>query len=121
MSAFLRHIGQVSVSMNSSAVRDKTAPGWGGKKRRFTGQVARVGTASASAYSIPFSGDFNGTDGYLAFTPASAGNRQVWTFSTWANRDGTGRDSLFGAGGSDTVFHYIQFTAGHKLDVHHES
>src|SRR3990167_9272531 len=73
-----------------------------------------------ATYTIPFSGDFNGTDGYLAFTPASAGNRQVWTFSTWANRDGTGRDSMFGAGGSDTVFHYIQFTAGNKLDVHEE-
>jgi len=61
-------------------------------------------TASVSGgYQISRSLRFNSADSaYLNRTPASAGNRQTWTWSAWIKRSGlsTG-NTLFGAGASD--------------------
>ena len=45
---------------------------------------------------------FNDDDSaYLSWTPASAGNRKTWTFSTWVKRGNLGSyQVLFGAGSS---------------------
>ena len=49
--------------MNSSAVRNKTAPGWGGKKRRFIGQVARVAVSTGGSAIKAVT--FDGTNDYM--------------------------------------------------------
>ena len=78
MTAFLRHIGKVSVAMNSTDVRDKTAPGWGGKKRRFVGQVARKAVSSSTPASVTF-----------ASRSSSETNLTTYTFSAVALGSGT--------------------------------
>ena len=78
---------------------------------------------SPSRYLIARSLRFNSADSaYLNRTPAGAGNRQTWTFSSWVKRSGIGAASpMFHAGAtssqSDTNWLSIGFNGSDQLQV----
>jgi len=76
-------------------------------------------TASVSGgYQISRSLRFNSADSaYLNRTPASAGNRQTFTFSAWVKRSAlsTATFNMFGGGASATNFTEIYFSAQDDL------
>ena len=66
----------------------------------------------ASGYEIEQSLRFeDGNDAYLARTPAAAGNRRTWTWSSWVKRGNLVNGSLFACngGGSDAAYTRIAF------------
>jgi hypothetical protein len=76
-------------------------------------------SGEAGDYQITRSLRFNSADSaYLNRTPASAGNRQTWTWSAWVKRGrlGTSTTGLFGAGSGGTTDTGIYWTSGDKID-----
>jgi len=76
---------------------------------------------STGGYRIERSLRFNSADSaYLNRTPASAGNRKTWTYSTWIKRTTLGtRQAIFGLdpSNSDTTNFFIEFEAGDVLSL----
>ena len=75
--------------------------------------------AAPAAYTIDNSCIYNGTDDAMSRTPGSAGNRKIWTFSTWIKRTKTSSalaQLIFMAGvANDRTF--IDFTTDDTLEV----
>jgi len=83
--------------------------------------TAKGGSASFYDFPIGDSLRFDGTSSYLSRTPATAGNRQTWTWSGWVKRGNLGVSQVvFGTqlGGSDIG--YISFDTGNKLDLNNK-
>jgi len=55
----------------------------------------------------------DGDSTYLSWTPASAGNRKTWTYSTWIKRGNLGGTQLFGIGSGDSWM--IRFSTSNKI------
>lgn len=62
-------------------------------------QLAGFGVGSSGAYSIKNAASFNGSTGYMHWTPASAGNQKTWTWVGWVKNIGA-TQCLFSAGPS---------------------
>ena len=62
---------------------------------------------------------FNDDDSaYLSWTPASAGNRKTWTFSTWVKRGNLGSfTSLFSDRSDDNNKFFASFDSSDRLDI----
>ena len=78
---------------------------------------------STGAYQISRSLRFNSADtAYLSRTPASAGNLQTWTWSSWIKRSNLGADCTFfnNFRSSPNTNEYVQlaFTSSDKLDLY---
>lgn len=75
-------------------------------------------------YEIERSLRFNAVDSaYLSRTPASAGDRQTWTWSGWAKRSALGAINfgLFGAGSSDFFVRFSDDGGGDILRFYNGS
>jgi len=72
--------------------------------------LLKSAAAAAGGYQIERSLRFNSSDSaYLSRTPALAGNRRTWTFSSWAKRSSLGVfQSIFNCIASDASY-YTQF------------
>jgi hypothetical protein len=55
----------------------------------------------------------DGDSAYLSWTPASAGNRKTWTYSTWIKRGNLGGTQLFGINSGDSWM--IRFSTSDKI------
>jgi hypothetical protein len=55
----------------------------------------------------------DGDSPYLSWTPASAGNRKTWTYSTWIKRANLGGTQLFGINSGDSWM--IRFSTSDKI------
>jgi len=73
--------------------------------------------ASAGGYEIANSLRFNDDDSaYLSRTPASAGNRQTWTWSGWVKRGNLGLGVGFmGCGPNNDNQNYIGFSSNDRM------
>jgi len=75
-------------------------------------------TASSSGYQISRSLRFNSADTtYLNRTPASAGNRQIWTWSAWVKRSGVGADQAIFFAGTSGNNNTIRFNTDETMYV----
>jgi len=76
-------------------------------------------TATVStAYQISRSLRFNSADTtYLNRTPASAGNRQIWTWSAWVKRSGVGADQAIFFAGTSGNNNTIRFNTDETMYV----
>ena len=78
-----------------------------------------LGILRPASYNIPYSAVFNGTTGYLHFTPGSstATDRKL-VFAGWFKRPTAGaKQVLFAAESGGTGPDKIEFTSGNKLRV----
>jgi hypothetical protein len=80
----------------------------------ISGGGAVVGAGAAGGYQIERSLRFNSADSaYLNRTPASAGNRQTWTFSFWTKRSTLGAEQRILFSNDNGLAHAtIEFTSG---------
>jgi len=80
--------------------------------------TAKGGSASFYDFPIGDSLRFDGSS-YLSRTPATAGNRQTWTWSGWVKRGNLGiQQNIFGSSGAtDTTFLDLRFNASDQLQV----
>lgn len=70
----------------------------------------KTSAASTGGYQISRSLRFNSADSaYLNRTPASAGNRRTWTFSTWVKRSQLSSGNAMLATVSGSAFNYFSF------------
>ena len=75
----------------------------------------------ATPYVTVYSGDFNGSDGYLSKVMGAGGNLTVWTMSAFIKPDTVGvRRAVGGAGDDNTNFNYLEFEASNILSVQGE-
>ena len=83
--------------------------------------LSLVGGAAPGGYEIERSLRFNSADSaYLSRTPASAGNRTTWTFSTWIKRSQLGVLQRFFSGATatnDNDWTAILFNASDQLVI----
>jgi hypothetical protein len=67
-----------------------------------------AGNSASTGYNLTRSLRFRASaSAYLNRTPASAGNRQTWTWSGWVKRGALSNGALFGADGSNYAFIYF--------------
>jgi hypothetical protein len=67
-----------------------------------------IGSSAPTGYNLTNSLRFRSSaSAYLNRTPASAGNRQIWTWSGFVKRGSITNGSLFGADGSNYMFMYF--------------
>jgi len=66
----------------------------------FSNNLLMAAAGGGEAYTIDYSCRFDGSSSYLSRTPASAGNRKTWTYSTWGKILPGSDNWLFGAGDS---------------------
>ena len=69
-----------------------------------------VSAAAEVGQSLRFE---DGDSPYLSWTPASAGNRKTWTYSTWIKRANLGGTQLFGINSGDSWM--IRFSTSDKI------
>ena len=84
----------------------------------FNTELWNTQTPGAGGYEIERSLRFNSADSaYLNRTPASAGNRKTWTFSTWVKRSGSGSRMDVLSTNTATSGNYLslQFTSDNAL------
>ena len=77
-----------------------------------------VASAIGGGYEVANSCRFNsGDDAYMHITPGSAGNKRIWTFSTWFKRGKLGADRrIFSTDGSaGSSYGAIQFGADDRI------
>mgnify|MGYP003637720545 CR=1 FL=1 len=82
--------------------------------------ASKTDSASTGGYQISRSLRFNQADSaYLNRTPASAGNRQIWTYSTWIKRSslGSSQSILEAASGSADQYSLFFFTSGDLITL----
>jgi len=72
--------------------------------------LAKGVTTDVAGQSLRFE---DGDSAYLSWTPASAGNRKTWTYSTWIKRGNLGGTQLFGIGSGDSWM--IRFSTSDKI------
>jgi hypothetical protein len=81
--------------------------------------ASKTDSASTGGYQISRSLRFNRPDtAYLNRTPASSGNQQTWTYSTWIKRGSLDTNQFFFSqqtGSSDTGYFGIFLTTGNTL------
>ena len=81
-------------------------------------QTGLAKAAGSTSYQIARSLRFNSADSaYLSRTPASAGNRKIWTYSAWVKRSKLGADQTFLSAGYSTVpWFVLQFNSNDTID-----
>jgi hypothetical protein len=82
--------------------------------------ASKTDSASTGGYQISRSLRFNSADSaYLNRTPAGAGNRQIWTYSTWIKRSslGSSQSILEAASGSADQYSLFFFTSGDLITL----
>jgi hypothetical protein len=82
-----------------------------------------IGANSVSGYEVDNSLRFNsGSSDYLNRTPASAGNRRTWTWSSWIKRGRISTEqTLFTCWTSPDVYTAIRFLSGNSLYINQDN
>ena len=76
------------------------------------------GSAVAGGYQIQRSLRFNSADtAYLSRTPASASNRQTWTWSGWIKRSNLGFGNFFAASNGSNIQFYAAFNSNDTIGL----
>ena len=73
--------------------------------------------AAAGAFEIEYACDFDDND-YIHWTPSSAGNRQIWTWSVWFKKsENSASNYIFGGGTSGSQYYIVGFGSSDKLEI----